>query len=317
MRQLGNPAGRTRARHARTVRAPRRSTGCPDGILSRVPGAAPGRGAACPPRGAGADAAAGLRPRHTGAPRQPPERGCWRRADIQDRARPGYPPALIDVLRDAGRLGPGSRVADLAAGTGRLSRDLARVVAHCVAVEPSASMRDAFRERVPDVPVLAGSAEAVPLATASVDMVTVAQAFHWFHARRSLDEIARVLRPNGCVALVWNERDESVPWMAEIGRIMRSAGDAPYARALDYLPVLARSRQLTDVGRETLAFVDHVDHAGLVELVASRRYVNVLAPAERAALLRRVADLVASLPEPVAVPYRTEVLLARTVGTGG
>jgi SAM-dependent methyltransferase len=288
--------------------------GVPGWILSRVPEAAAGRRAACPPLVSGTGV--GRRPRAADAPCPLVVRGRGRRPDAPDRARPAYPDRLLDVLRYAGCLDPGTRVVDLAAGTGGLSHQLARVTARCVAVEPSASMRGAFRERVPEVPVLAGSTEAIPVATAGADLVTVAQAFHWFDARRSLGEIARVLRPDGFVALVWTERDESVPWMAELGRLMRSAGDAPYSRALDYLPVLARSPHLADVGRETVSFAEQVDRWGLVDLVVSRRCVNVLAPAERSALLRRVADVAASLPEPIAVPYRTEVLLARTAGAG-
>jgi SAM-dependent methyltransferase len=242
--------------------------------------------------------------------------GFSRRADVYERGRPGYPSAVIDVLRRYGGLTAASLVLDLAAGTGKLTRQLARVSARCVAVEPSASMRAAFRKRVPGVPVVAGLAEAIPLGRGTCDVVTVAQAFHWFDAAQSLEEIARVLRPGGNLALVWNERDESVPWMAELGRLMRTVGDAPYWSGLEFLPVLARSAGLADVERESVSFEVPVDRRGLVDLVASRSYVNVLGGDDRTRFLDRVSRLAGTLPEPIVVPYRTEMLLARAVGAG-
>lgn len=242
--------------------------------------------------------------------------GFSRRADVYERGRPGYPDAVLDLLRRHGGLSAASRVVDLAAGTGKLTRQLAQVSARCVAVEPSAAMRSMFTEQVPGVPVVAGVAESIPLLTATCDVLTAAQAFHWFDTGRSLAEIVRVLRPGGTVALLWNERDEGVPWMAEVGRLLRAVGDAPYWRALEYLPALARSPDLVDVVRESLPFDVPVDRSGLVDLVASRSYVNVLGADDRTHVLDQVARLAGTLPEPIVVPYRTEVLLARAAGAG-
>ena len=242
--------------------------------------------------------------------------GFSRRADVYERGRPGYPDAVVDLLRRHGGLSAASRVVDLAAGTGKLTRQLAQVSARCVAVEPSAAMRAVFDERVPGVPIVAGVAEAIPLLTATCDVVTAAQSFHWFDPGRSLQEIVRVLRPGGTVALLWNERDESVSWMAELGRLLRTVGDAPYWRALEFLPVLARSPNLVDVVRESVRFDVPVDRSGLVDLVASRSYVNVLGADDRSRVLDWVVRLAGTLPEPIVVPYRTEVLLARAAGAG-
>lgn len=238
-------------------------------------------------------------------------RGSTRREDLTERGRPGFPRTLVDLLVRAGCLTPTTRVVDLAAGTGRLSRQLRRVSPCCIAVEPSATMRAVLRVRVPGVPVVAGAAESLPLASGSADLVTVGDAFHWFDARRSLAEIARVLRPGGWLALIWNERDESEPWVAELNRLLRSSGDAPYARAVDYLPVLEASPEFVRTERRTMAFSEPADRIGLVDLVASRTCVNALGPSGRAAIRRRAAGVVATVPEPIAVPYRTEMLLAR------
>ena len=98
-------------------------------------------------------------------------------SDLYERARPTYPDAAVHALEATAGIAAGSRVLDLAAGTGKLTRQLHADGAGCVAVEPSASMRDVFRKAVPGVSVAAGTAEAIPLATSSVDTVVVAQAF--------------------------------------------------------------------------------------------------------------------------------------------
>ena len=133
-------------------------------------------------------------------------------SDTYERGRPSYPDALVRHLRDDWGLTAASLVADVAAGTGKLARQLQAAAAHCVAVEPSAAMRAECRNASPGVAAVAGAAESLPLADHAFDLVSVAQAFHWFDAPRALHEMARVLRPGGVVVLVWNERDTSLPW---------------------------------------------------------------------------------------------------------
>ena len=98
----------------------------------------------------------------------------------------------MEDLAERLRLGPGRTVVDLAAGTGKLTRELVRTGAEVIAVEPLAEMR---AELPPEATALEGTAEAIPLGDGSADAVTVAQAFHWFDAEPALAEIHRVLRP--------------------------------------------------------------------------------------------------------------------------
>jgi SAM-dependent methyltransferase len=236
--------------------------------------------------------------------------GFGRRSDAYERWRPGYPQAVVDLLVERAGLGEGRWVADLAAGTGKLTRQLMATGARCVAVEPSADMRRACRQVVDGALVAAGRAEAVPLASGSVDLVTAAQAFHWFDAEEALAEMDRVLRPGGLVALIWNNRDESVPWVAELGRIMLDAGQAPTGSAADLLEAMPAS-PLGPFEQHRFAHAVPVDRVGLVGLVASRSYVNVLPEAERRRFLVSVGDFAARLPQPLDFPYVTDVFTAR------
>ncbi|HEU5373525.1 MAG TPA: class I SAM-dependent methyltransferase, partial [Gaiellaceae bacterium] len=128
-------------------------------------------------------------------------------ADEYERTRAGYPAELLDGLP----VSPDADVLDLGAGTGKLTRVLVRRYAHVTAVEPLDRMRAILERVVPEAEALPGSAERIPLDDASVDAVFAAQAFHWFDHDRALPEIARVLRPAGVLALVWNGPDESRP----------------------------------------------------------------------------------------------------------
>jgi ubiquinone/menaquinone biosynthesis C-methylase UbiE len=231
-------------------------------------------------------------------------------AERYERARPGYPEALPALLVDDGLLGPGRRVADVAAGTGKLTRLLAETGARCVAVEPSGAMGAALRQAVPGVPVVAGVAEALPLASGTVELVTVAQAFHWFDAARALEEMARVLAADGSVVLVWNRRDQSVPWVAELGALLR-AGGIPGHEPSTILDALRAAPRFGGIRHVVLEQVQSLSVEDVCDLVASRSWVNVLADDDRARLLGQVAAVVAPLPQPIQLPYRTDVFLAR------
>ncbi|MGW0861497.1 class I SAM-dependent methyltransferase [Streptomyces sp. NPDC002611] len=130
--------------------------------------------------------------------------------------RPSYPPALFDAIEDlAGHPLPGSRVADIGAGTGIATALLNARGADVIAVEPGDGMAAQFRRTLPAVPIIRGTGDDLPLATASLDFVTYAQAWHWTDPARAVPEALRVLRPGGSLALWWNTDALDVPWIAE------------------------------------------------------------------------------------------------------
>jgi SAM-dependent methyltransferase len=121
-----------------------------------------------------------------------------------DDVRPEYAPEALARAEKVLGLDAGSKVVDLAAGSGKLTRALARRFAGVVAVEPNDEMRGVLSQRSADVKVLAGTAERMPLPDSSADAVFVGDAFHWFDGAAAVDELARVVRPGGGVALLWN-----------------------------------------------------------------------------------------------------------------
>ena len=138
-----------------------------------------------------------------------------------------------------------------------------------------------------------------------------AQAFHWFDATAALAEIARVLGADGWLALVWNERDESDPMVAELVRISKWDRSAPYPVGMDFGLVIDRSQRFGAVERSKFAWHQRLDRGTFVDQVATRSYVQVLPPAEQRALLDQVARFAATLDEPIAVPYITDLFCAR------
>ena len=230
---------------------------------------------------------------------------------LYERARPGYSDEAVAHLVAALGIAAGRRVLDVAAGTGKLTRALVATGAAAVACEPSASMRDVFTAMVPGTPQIACTAEHLGLGDATVDAVTVAQAFHWFDAPAALAEFARVLTPGGGLGLVWNERDESDPVVAELTRISKWDVHQPYPVGMDFGSVIDASDRFGPVTRTRLRFTQELDRTDFVEQVASRSYINVLPEDRRRAILDAVADLAAGLDEPIMLSYLVDLFCAR------
>ncbi len=204
-------------------------------------------------------------------------------AGAYERGRPTYPEEAVRWL-----LGDEPRdVVDLGAGTGKLTRVLVALGHRVTAVEPLAAMRAQLEEAVPGVITVSGNAESLPLEDASVDVVACAQAFHWFDHAVALPEIARVLRPGGVLALVWNSRDDRETWVAQLSEIIgnESVGEADVRGPID------ESGLFEPVERAEFRFEQALSRETLLDLVVSRSYCAKLPEADREPILAEVARL--------------------------
>jgi SAM-dependent methyltransferase len=249
----------------------------------------------------------------------------FRGAERYERARPEYPPEAIAWLARALRLVPeapppatGAAVVELGAGTGKFTRRIAgpgatrlRPGLTVVAVEPVAEMRRELAARVPSARVVGGVAEAIPLRAGAAWAVACAQSFHWFATAGALAEIHRVLVPGGRLGLVWNQRDESVPWVRALGEVLEPLeGSAPRFRT-------GRWREAFGAGEGPGP--GEPSPGGFGPLVEARFAAVQVGPPE--AIVERIASIsfVAALPEARRGRVLEEVrrLLARDPATAG
>ena len=202
-------------------------------------------------------------------------------------------------------------VVDLGAGTGIFSRLLALLGHRVTAVEPDPQMRAQLAATSDGVTPLEGSAEAIPLPDGSVGAVVAAQAFHWFDNHEARAEIARVLADGGVFAPIWNVRDESVPWVAELTGVIGSGalgGASVHAREGRQFGPLFRHAERAEFRHSVSMTADT-----LLDVVRSRSRYIVADEADRERMDREVMAAAAGLPEPfelpyVAVAFRAEVL---------
>jgi ubiquinone/menaquinone biosynthesis C-methylase UbiE len=201
-------------------------------------------------------------------------------ADSYDRGRPTYP-------RDAAAWLTGDQplsVLELGAGTGKLTQQLVALGHDVHATDPDAAMLAKLQERLPEVRTSQSSAEEIPAGDRSYDVVVSAQAFHWFDLDRALPEIARVLTTGGRLSLVWNQRDERVPWVRRLGAIIGTQDQLREPAA-----ALASSKLFAEVEQSEFRFRQQIDKVSIRDLVLSRSNVATLPAEEREAKLAEVA----------------------------
>jgi len=233
--------------------------------------------------------------------------------------RPGYPVAAVrwcvaPVGRDIGSL----RVLDLGAGTGKLTALLAELGAEVTAVEPDPAMREELARQLSSARALAGSAEQIPLPDASVDAVLCGQSMHWFDLSRALPEISRVLVPGGTLGALWNSDDDRVPWVAGLQDAAGGAASPSLSRrrseAASFRPEQFGRALFTPTERAEFANSQPLTAETLVELIGTHSQVIVMPPEERARMLARIRDYLASRPETAAgefeLPMVTSVIRA-------
>ncbi len=205
-------------------------------------------------------------------------------AEDYDRLRPGPPDAAVDWLLPAHC----DVAVDLAAGTGLLTRVLARKVAQVVAVEPDARMAAVLRARSPGVQVRPGTGEAIPMPDASADGVFVSSAWHWMDPDRAVPEIARVLRDGGRFGVIWSSLDREADWPRELRRLSRPETDAQeQPRWRHHQVTLPAGAPFGDIDTAAFGYPRRMAIGDVVDLLATYSGVITASPEDRAAGLAR------------------------------
>lgn len=235
-------------------------------------------------------------------------------AGAYDVGRPTYPADAVAWLFE-GTDAPIVDIVDVGAGTGKLTRALLGEGRRLTAIDPDPEMLAVLAAASPDVVTAVGTAESLPLADDSADLVTLGQAWHWVDPLAGSAEIGRVLRPGGTLGLVWNIRDESVPWVAAMSEVMHHSAAEQMIRT-DAVTVAAPFGPLEE---RTWAWTRSITRAALLDMVASRSYVITADATTRARIDADLAELFAGLPEladggTIDLPYTTHIFRAASPG---
>ena len=235
--------------------------------------------------------------------------------------RPGYAEAAVRWALEPVLDRPPVRVADVGAGTGKLTATLAGLGAEVTAVEPDPQMREELRRAMPGVRSVPGSAEGLPLPDASVDAVLAGQAMHWFDLDRAIPEIARVLRPGGVLAGLWNVDDDRVGWVAELAEISKRKSSITLLRWREGVGRARRDRlDLAGAGLFEQAEEGEFGHGqartagSLLATIGTHSHLLVMDDTERAGLIARVDGFLRTRPETrgeFTLPLVTVVLRVR------
>lgn len=239
--------------------------------------------------------------------REEAARGFQQGAEAYERGRPGYPPEAVKWLSRELRLEPGRTVLDVAAGTGKLTRELAPSGATVLAVEPVPGMRAVLERVVPEARALPGTAEALPVGDGSIDALTVAQAFHWFDGRAAVAEFHRVLRPAGRFGLIWNRRLVDEPIHRAVREIIAPYHrDSPSHHRGEWRRPVAEGGLFAAVSEIEVPFGQVLDAGEFVDRFSSISYIAALPDDDRESVLERLRTVAAEEGEPIRLGYTTE-----------
>jgi SAM-dependent methyltransferase len=230
-------------------------------------------------------------------------------ADVYERGRPDYQPAVVGALAAELALVPGDRVLDLAAGTGKLSRALLASGFDVVAVEPQGAMLEKLVETIGAERVHEGVAEAIPLPDTSVAAVTVADAFHWFDRPRALAEIRRVLSAGGGLAVISTVPDWSgVSWAHELGSlVLGSRPEHPHFDGPPWQEAVREADGWSEPREVRVSMTQPTSPERVVDHLASMSWIAGMPEDERAAMIERIRALVSSGETPSELPIHAVI----------
>lgn len=239
--------------------------------------------------------------------------------EAYEAGRPGYPAALLDHIREVARIGPSTRVLDLAAGTGKLTKLLLDCGARVTAIEPLEDMRKTFSAVIPDAEILDGTAESIPTEDGVFRAVTVAQAFHWFDHPRALTEIHRVLEKGGWLFVIWNTRDGSYEWISKLSAILDPIqSSVPDYETQDWQGAIKDSGLFGPIEHIAFPNLHEVNRQTVEFRFASSSYIANLQEPERSNVLSRILEVIDTDPATRGrsnfwMPYVTDVYRTKKI----
>ncbi|WP_163124657.1 class I SAM-dependent methyltransferase [Acinetobacter portensis] len=250
------------------------------------------------------------------------QKGFSSAAELYQQVRPSYPQSIALWLQDRLQLSSETMLLDLGSGTGKFLPYLQQITQHITAVEPIDEMLAQLKQAYPNVQTLQAFSNNMPIQHQTVDVVTCAQSFHWFAHLETLTEIHRILKPNGYLVLIWNQRDIGINWVKALADVISPfEGNTPRYHSNQWRKVF-QEQDLFKLYQETT--IPHLHH-GTVEQVVSKRllstsFIAAMPKSKQLELKAQFERIVQeytgkSLDEEIDFPYITHVYVFEKITT--